>query len=97
MKLSEDKIRSLAEKVYYELERSDNVNIYANKSAMMSLVMKVIIDDLKFEEEVEAEVVKKLRVYEREIASRNIDYNILFKKAKEQILREKGVEAEYYL
>ncbi len=97
MRLSEEKIRSLAEKIYYELEKSDNVRVYANKNAMMALIMKVFIDDMKFEEEIELEVAKKLRRFEREISSRNMDYNLLFRKAKAELLREKGIDPENYL
>lgn len=97
MRLTDDKIRNLAEKIYYEIERSEKFKVYANKSAMMTMIMDVFHQDLLFEEDVEAEATKKLQRFEREISSKNIDYAVLFRKVKKQILEEKGIEPEYYM
>lgn len=97
MKLSEDKIRSLAEQIYTLMKQSPKFTVYAQKGALMPLIISIITNDLEFEEKLEVEVAKKLQKFEREIESKNMDYSVLSRRVKEQLLREKGIDPQNYL
>jgi len=97
MRLSDDKIRSLAEQIYTMMKRSSKFEVYAQKGALMPLIISIIKGDLEFEEELELEVAKKLQKFEREIESKDMNYALLEKRVKEQLLKEKGINPRNYM
>lgn len=96
MRLTEDKIRRIAERIHDELaqrglmEYRDRAGIKAGvgRAARVKLLYDHIITDLQREEEIDAEVEKVLNSYSREI--KGTERDILFRKHKEEIARKKG-------
>lgn len=92
MRLSEDKVRRLAERVVDELAEQGLVD-YTNRSrdaraARIKVIYDVIVADLKAEEEIDAEVDRILSTYSRTL--RPVEADVLRKKHKEDVARKRG-------
>lgn len=92
MRLSEDKVRRIAERVVDELAArglveytSRSVDARANR---VKAVYNVILADLKAEEEIDAEVDRILATYSRTL--RPVEQDVLRRKHKEEVARKRG-------
>ena len=93
MRLSQDKVRRLAERIHDGMEER---KLLAYKDARDSKagalrvkeIYDFIIADLEREAEVDAEVERILASYSREI--KGTERDILFRKHKEEVARKKG-------
>jgi hypothetical protein len=96
MRLSEDKIRRIAERLHDELAQRGLLEYReapgnkagAGRAARVKVIYEFIVTDLRQEEEIDAEVEKILASYSREI--KGTERDILFRKHKEDIARKKG-------
>ncbi len=92
MRLSENKVRRLAERVVDELAEQGLVEYTgrttAGRAARVKAVYQVIIDDLKAEEEIDAEVERILGTYSRTM--RPVEQDVLRRKHKEEVARKRG-------
>jgi hypothetical protein len=96
MRLSEDKVRRIAERLHDDLEQRGLISYKdpaharpgVGRAARVKQIYDFIIADLKREEEIDAEVEKVLASYSREI--KGTERDILFRKHKEDIARKKG-------
>lgn len=96
MRLSEDKVRRIAERLHDELAQ-ENLLTYrelagakagVGRAARVKAIFDFIVEDLRREDELDAEVEKVLATYSREI--KGTERDILFRKHKEEIARKKG-------
>ena len=96
MRLSEDKIRRVAERLHDELEQR---GLLAYKEAPASKpgtgralrireIYEFILGDLRKEEEIDAEVERILATYSRDL--RGTECDVLFRKHKEDVARKRG-------
>ncbi len=96
MRLSEDKVRRIAERLHDELQQRDMVSYKEAKgakrgegrAARVKQIYDYIVADLQKEEEIDAEVERVLATYSRDI--KGTERDILFRKHKEEIARKKG-------
>ena len=96
MRLSEDKVRRIAERLHDELagqgllEYRDppGVRPGEGRAARVKAIYDFIIADLRVEDEIDAQVEKVLASYSREI--RGTERDVLFRKHKEDIARKRG-------
>ncbi len=96
MRLSEDKIRRIAEVLHDQLaERGllaykDQPGLMpgAGRAARVKSIYDFIVADLAREAEIDAEVERILATYSREI--KGTERDILFRKHKEEVARKKG-------
>jgi hypothetical protein len=96
MRLSEDKIRRIAERLHDELAQQGlleyreqmGVKPGTGRAARVKAIYEFIVDDLRQEEEIDAEVERVLATYSRDI--RGTERDILFRKHKEDIARKRG-------
>lgn len=96
MRLSEDKVRRIAERLHDELAKRELLEYReplggkagTGRAARVKVIYDFIIEDLLREEELDAEVEKVLASYSREI--KGTERDILFRKHKEEIARKKG-------
>lgn len=96
MRLSEDKVRRIAERLHDELEQRGLLSYKERagarhgegRAARVKHIYEFIIADLRQEEEIDAEVERILTSYSREI--RGTERDILFRKHKEEIARKRG-------
>lgn len=96
MRLSEDKVRRIAERLHDELaqrgllEYREQLGVKAGtgRAARVKAIYDFIVADLLIEEEIDAEAEKVLATYSRDI--RGTERDILFRKHKEDIARKRG-------
>ncbi|MEN9937480.1 MAG: hypothetical protein RLZZ387_4059 [Chloroflexota bacterium] len=96
MRLSEDKIRRVAERLHDELAQrgmlayKDPAGTKAGvgRAARVKAIYEFIIADLAKEAEIDAEVDRILATYSREL--KGTERDVLFRKHKEEVARKKG-------
>jgi hypothetical protein len=96
MRLSEDKVRRIAERLHDELEQRGllaykdprGAKVGVGRAARVKEIYDYIITDLAREEEIDAEVERVLASYSRDL--KGTERDILFRKHKEEIARRKG-------
>lgn len=96
MRLTEDKVRRLAERLHDELaERSllsykdrPTQRAGAGRAERVKALYDLIIDELRREDELDAEVEKIIASYSRDI--KGTERDILFRKHKEELAKKKG-------
>ncbi|MBC8074587.1 MAG: hypothetical protein H7Y32_00800 [Chloroflexales bacterium] len=96
MRLSEDKVRRLAERLHDELEQRGllaykdprDAKAGVGRAARVRDIYAYIIEDLAREEEIDAEVERVLDTYSRTL--KGTERDILFRKHKEEIARRRG-------
>lgn len=96
MRLSEDKIRRIAERLHDELA-GRNLLSYKERAGTkpgegraerVKQIYDFLVADLKQEEAIDAEVEQVLATYSRQL--KGTERDILFRKHKEEIARKKG-------
>lgn len=96
MRLTEDKVRQIAERLHDELAQRGLVDYKerpgtkqgAGRAARVKQIYDCIESDLRQEELIDAEVEQVLASYSREI--KGTERDILFRKHKEEIARKRG-------
>lgn len=96
MRLSEDKVRRIAERLHDELEQrgllaykdSHGVKPREGRAARVKEIYDFIVEDLQREAEIDAEVEQILNSYSREI--KGTERDVLFRKHKEDVARKRG-------
>jgi hypothetical protein len=96
MRLSEDKVRRIAERIHDELaeqgllayKEPTGAKAGVGRAARVKAIYDFIIDDLRLEDEIDAEAEKVLDTYSREI--KGTERDIMFRKHKEEIARKRG-------
>ncbi len=92
MRLSEDKVRRIAEQIVDGLA-SDELVTYTDtspnaRSRRVKAIYDVIVADLQAEEEIDAEVERILATYSRNL--KPVEADILRRKHKEDVARKRG-------
>ncbi len=92
MRLTEDKVRRIAERIVDELAERGVVD-YTDRNptaraARVKAVYQVIIDDLQAEQEIDAEVERILATYSRTL--KPVEQDVLRRKHKEEVARKRG-------
>ena len=94
MRLTEDKVRRIAERVVDEMEQrgllSYTAKDSASRSARVKAVYEVIQADLELEAQIDQEVDRVLGTYSRTLKATERD--ILYRKHKEEIARRRNFE-----
>ncbi|MFO7170762.1 MAG: DUF507 family protein [Chloroflexota bacterium] len=96
MRLSEDKIRRIAERLHDELEQRGQLAYKEapgarpgeGRAARVKAIYDFIVADLSKEDEIDAEVERILATYSREL--RAAERDVLFRKHKEEVARKRG-------
>jgi len=91
MRLSEGKIRQLAAGVAAELRRRDDIVWVSGPETIEAEIARVIRENLLEEDALDREVETMLERYRKEIASGNLDRNVLRQKIKKQLAKERGI------
>jgi hypothetical protein len=96
MRLSEDKIRRIAENLHDGLEQrgllaykeAPGSKPGVGRAARIKEIYDFIVADLQKEEEIDAEVERILATYSREL--KGTERDVLFRKHKEEVARKRG-------
>ena len=94
MRLSEDKVRRIAERIVDEMQERDLIAYprkdAAARGARVKAVYDVIMANLELEAEIDREVDRVLATYSRTLKATERD--ILYRKHKEEIARRRNFE-----
>lgn len=96
MRLTEDKIRRIAERLHDELAQQEllaykearSARAGEGRAARVKAIYDFIVADLRKEEEIDAEVERILDSYSRDL--RGTERDVLFRKHKEEVARKRG-------
>ena len=91
MRLSEAKIRYLAARLVAELKERDDMTLVGGPDVLESDIARVIRDNLLAEDALDRDVETTMGRYRREIASGNMDVELLRQKIKKQLAKERGI------
>ena len=91
MRLSEAKIRYLAARLVGELKGREDVTLLGGPETLESEIARVIRDNLLAEEALDRDVETMMGRYRREIASGNMDVELLRQKIKKQLAKDRGI------
>jgi len=89
MRLSEKKIDYLCGKIFQEMAKSKVCVLTRAQGPVVEAMKKVILDDLKIEDDLDEEVHRILEEHQEEIRARGADYHTMFKKTKSLLARER--------
>lgn len=89
MKLSPDKIEQLSAALVDQLAEIDGVLFQGDDGQLRLAAQQLMTDELLVEERLDAEIHKMLQAYKYEITMGRINYDELFKKTKQRLVKER--------
>ncbi len=90
MRLSEDRINTIAYKIAFQLVRKRIVITSKRLNQVTAWVEKPILEDLAREEEVDTEVKNYIHGLSKHPPEGSFEYQALFQKKKEEVARKRG-------
>jgi hypothetical protein len=91
MRLKPDKVESLAKKVTAALKDLKRLEFVASAEQVQGTIQRVILNDLRREDELEKEAEEILKEHRLKIDQRNLSYNTLVARAKQELARKKKI------
>ncbi len=91
MKLSEARIDKLSLDIIDVLAEQDDVRLQGNDAELSSAIKQIMEDELTVEERLDVEVRQMLEPYRTDIATGRINYDDLFRKTKQRLIRERRI------
>jgi hypothetical protein len=91
MKLSEARVDLLSERIVDILAEQDDVRLQADDRKLRQAIRGVIIDELTVEERLDAEVRKMLEQHRSDIVMGRMNYDELFRRAKQKLISERNI------
>ncbi|MCB9513317.1 MAG: DUF507 family protein [Candidatus Latescibacteria bacterium] len=90
MRLSPGKIEYLAEKLVRIMRDHEDVSLNIPADELVRIIEWEFVDELKVEDEIDAEVNVLLEQYERQIMSQDLDQMMLRRKLKQELAKKRG-------
>ncbi len=90
MRLTQEKIHALAEKVVSMLKEEPDAELLQPENQIELAVAGAIAADLRDEDELDLEVDQVMEKYQRQIEIERMDIGLLRRKIKLQMARERG-------
>lgn len=91
MKFSPERVAGLANLLVDKLVAAGMLELVMDRRALVLSLERVITDELRVEDRIDAEAKEVLRKYEAEIARGQVNERQLFLMIKKQLVRERGV------
>lgn len=91
MRLKPEKVEYLAKKITASLKELKRLEFTGTPEQVEGTVYRVILNDLRREDELEKEAEEILKQYRTKIDQRNLSYNTLVSKAKQELARKKKI------
>lgn len=89
--LSNEKIAHLSHIIVQEVMRHQAVTVKNDRERMLKTIKRVIVTELAEEEEIDRKVRSKLASYSRRIVEGSTEWEILYRKAREEETRRRNV------
>ena len=90
MRLSEDRIFAISEKIAEHLKKKRMIASKASIVQLASWIEKPIYDDLQAEEQIDDEVRRQIDNLQNKPPEGSFDYSALFQRKKEEIAQRRG-------
>jgi hypothetical protein len=90
MRIRPDKVHDLARQIVEMMAEHPKVHLESSEDALRVAIGSVILDDLKEEEEIDAEVDALMSAHAREMEQADMDAHSLRMKFKQQIAKQRG-------
>ena len=91
MRLSKERVRHMAESLVGRLQQEGHIELVGERKAFVDALGHAMTDELSVEDRVNAEVRQMLKVYEKQIEQGQVDYQKVFQKVKQKLVRERGI------
>jgi hypothetical protein len=91
MRLRSDKVEFLSQKIAAALKRLKRLEMTVPPEQVAAAVKRVIIEDLRREDELEKEAEAILKQYQLRIHMQNLSYNTLVAKTKQELAKKKRI------
>ena len=91
MRVTEERIQSLATSVVERLQEQNLLEISGSKERLIHAVRKAITDELSVEDRLHAEIRALLKQYDAEFQSGRSDYQKMFTMVKNKLVKERGL------
>ncbi|MFY9268967.1 MAG: DUF507 family protein [Candidatus Manganitrophaceae bacterium] len=91
MKLSKERVASLATAIVDTLLKEGLIAISSKKESLIGKIESTILDDLQIEDRLNIEIREMLKGYEREIEKGEVDYQKMFQMVKKQLVRDRNL------
>ena len=89
MRVTEERIQSLATAVVERLQEQNLLEISGSKERLIHVVWKAITDELSVEDRLHAEIRALLKQYDAEFQSGRSDYQKMFTMVKNKLVKER--------
>ena len=84
MKLSREKVIRLSHLIFNELNQDEEVEFYADPQEIRQEIFKLISDEMKADEAIDAIVRRKIESQKRTIAEGSDEWDVLYRKYYEE-------------
>jgi hypothetical protein len=91
VRLRSEKVEALARKITASLTKLSRLEMIANPDNIEGAVRRVIMEDLKREEDLEKEAEGILKQYQQKIMRQNLSYNTLMEKTKRELAKKRRI------
>lgn len=91
MKLRRDYVDFLSGQIVKRLAEKGHLQPEADRSDAQAFISQAIIDDLRVEDELDAEVRKILEGYTQHMRQQNIQYHEMFQMIKRKLVKERNL------
>lgn len=91
MRVTEERIQSLATAVVERLQEQELLEISGSKERLVHGVRKAVTDELSVEDRLHAEIRALLKQYDAEFQSGRSDYQKMFTMVKNKLVKERGL------
>jgi len=91
MKLRRDYIESLSKRILEQLVQKNYLRLCVDAKIVHGRIIHTIMDDLKVEEDLDAEVRKILEGYAQQMRQQNIAYHDMFQMVKRKLIKERNL------
>lgn len=90
MRLSREKINHIAKLIVASMEKDERVRLLEDANEARLHVFRMMLDQLKIEDEIDAEVRRILGSYSAKIVEGSRDWDVMYSKLFEQELSKRG-------
>lgn len=90
MRLSEDRIHFIASQIAKELVEQKLVDFGGSRVVLEAEISKVVLEDLKIEDEIDREVVEMIESMKRTIPQGSAEWQAIYWQKKEEVARRRN-------
>ncbi len=91
MKLRRDYIDFISNRLVDRLLKKEYIQLHADPKTLQAKISQTIVDDLKVEDELDAEVRKILEGYTQQMRQQQIEYHEMFQMVKRKLAKERNL------